>query len=73
MGSHLLGDGQQLLKDGLSLLAARHGDMIDVLQYGSEIAAGIEQAAAHGKKHQQRQQGGDLYPAFQHGAVIGGF
>lgn len=49
MGSHLLGDGQQLLKDGLSLLTARHGDMIDVLQYGSEIAAGVEQAAAHGK------------------------
>ena len=73
MGSDLLGDGQQLLKNGLSLLAARHGDMIDVLQYGSEIAAGIEQTADNGEEYQQHQQHGDLQTAFQYGAVIAAF
>ena len=73
VGSELLGDGQQFFKDGLSLFAARSGDMDKILQNGSEIAAGIEQAAAHGKKYQQHQHGGDLRHAFQHDAVIGAF
>ena len=73
VGSELLGDGQQFFKDGLSPFAARSGDMDKILQNGSEIAAGLEQAAAHGKKYQQHQHGGDLRHAFQHDAVIGAF
>ena len=64
------GDGPQLVKGHLGLAAVLLLEQVDVPHDGTQVAAGIVQAADHAEKQQQQQQAADLQGAFQQDLVI---
>ena len=70
VGAQLVGEGEQLLENGLLLGVVRRGDAVDARQNGAEVAVGVKDAAGDAYREKEHQQEKKLHGAASHGGVV---
>ena len=70
VGAQLVGEGEQLLENGLLLGVVRRGDAVNARQNGAEVAVGVKDAAGDAYREEEHQQEKKLHGAASHGGVV---
>lgn len=71
VGAQLVGEGEQLLENGLLLGVVRRGDAVNARQNGAEVAVGVKDAAGDAYREEEHQQEKKLHGAASHGGHAG--